>query len=118
MADETASEAGDSSASHALVFSAPGPLTQEALTKLQATYGLQLRSSSAAVSSQMSKVAEEGVVFFDKSNPGFDKTFDKTSPDGAGVDVINPADLHARLSVLENHVAQLKTAAPQAQTGG
>jgi hypothetical protein len=118
MADNTASGAGDTSASHSLVFSAPGPLTPEALTQLQAKFGLQLRSSSAAVSSQMSKVAEEGVVFFDKSNPGFDKTFDKTSPDLGGVDVINPADLHARLSVLENHVAQLKTAAPQAKTGG
>jgi hypothetical protein len=108
MADETTPAAADTSTAHALVFSSPGPLSQETLTHLQTNFGLQLKSSSAAVGAQLGKLGDVAVVFFDKSSPGFDKVFDKSSPD-SGMDVINPADLHARLSVLENHVAQIRT---------
>jgi hypothetical protein len=46
-----------------------------------------------------------------------DKVFDKTSPDISGIDVINPADLHGRVSVLENHVAQLRATGQQPAGG-
>jgi hypothetical protein len=93
-------------------------LSSDVLSQLQTNFGLQLKSSSPAVSSQLGTIGDVAVVFFDKSSPGFDKVFDKTSPDVGGIDVINPADLHARLSVLENHVAQLRTSPQQTQPGG
>jgi hypothetical protein len=116
MSDVTPSKPSDTSTPHALVFSSPGPLSQETLNHLQTNFGLQLKSSSAAVGQQLGRIGDVAVVFFDKSSPGFDKVFDKTSPDIGGIDVINPADLHARVSVLENHVAQLR--ATGGQPGG
>lgn len=117
MSDQTPSQAGDTGTPHALVFSSPGPLSQETLTHLQTNFGLQLKSSSPAVGRQIGKPADVAVVFFDKSSPGFDKVFDKTSPDISGIDVINPADLHRRVSVLENHVAQLRATGQQPAGG-
>src|SRR5476651_2076149 len=105
MADKAKPTSGDKSTPHALVFSSPGPLSPDVLTQLQTNFGLELKSSAAVVGAQLGKLGDAAVVFFDKSSPGFDKVFDKTSPSDAGIDVINPADLHARLSVLENHVA-------------
>jgi hypothetical protein len=109
MADQTTPAAGDKGTPHALVFSSPGPLSPDVLNQLKANFGLELKSSAAGVGAQLGKLGDVAVVFFDKSSPGFDKVFDKTSPSDVGIDVINPADLHARLSVLENHVAQLRT---------
>jgi hypothetical protein len=89
---------------HSLVFSSPTPVHSDTLKEIQDKYGLQLRSSSTAVNSQIKPGGDVAVVYFDKSSPGFDKVFDKTSPNQPGWDYIDPASLQSRLTQVEQNI--------------
>jgi hypothetical protein len=92
----------------ALVFSAPATaLTDAQIAELQSKYGvtLHLQSTANAVTAALGRLADDGVQLFDKTNPGYDRVYDKQ---GISADpmqqVINPVDLQTTIEGIASKI--------------
>jgi hypothetical protein len=96
-----------------VVFAAPANLDEATVQRLKDEFGLDLRvrASRAVIDNVLDRIGDVAVVYFDKSYPGFDKVFDKTSPGSEVMDVINPVDLRNRINDIESRIGRL--AGPQ-----
>jgi hypothetical protein len=96
-----------------VVFSAAANLDEATVQRLKDEFGLELkvRASRAVIDNVLNRIGDVAVVYFDKSYPGFDKVFDKTSPGSEVIDVINPVELHGRIRDIESRLGRL--AGPQ-----
>jgi hypothetical protein len=98
----------------ALVFSAPAAsLTDAQISELQNKYGvtLHLQSTANAVNSAIAKLADDGVQTFDKTQPGYDRVYDKqgSSFDNPMQQVINPVDLQSTIEGIASQVVSEQT---------
>ena len=82
-------------------------LTDAHLKELQSKFGLKLhvKSSADAVSKALGKLGEVAVQNFDRTNPGYERSFDRT---GDSViehgSVIDPVDLEHKVRTIATKV--------------
>jgi hypothetical protein len=82
-------------------------LTDAHLKELQSKFGLQLhvKSSADAVSKALGKLGEAAVQNFDRTNPGYERSFDRTGDSGLEQQaVIDPVDLEQKVRTIATKV--------------
>ena len=89
-----------------------GKLSDVQLNELQTKFGLQLHleARSDALSKVLGRIGDVMVQNFDRTNPGYDRVFDRTggAEERAG-NVINPVDLEDRIrGVADRILSELK----------
>jgi hypothetical protein len=82
-------------------------LTDAHLKELQDKFGLQLhvKSSADSVSKALGKLGEAAVQNFDRTNPGYERTFDRTGESGLEHQaVIDPVELENKVRTIATKV--------------
>jgi hypothetical protein len=102
-------EMSDKDKTETVVFSGDASaLTEAHINELQTKYGLQLkvRSTAGSVAKALGKIGDAAVQYFDRVNPGYERTFDRTGPADEASKVINPVELETHVrSVAEKVLA-------------
>lgn len=94
----------------AVVFSAdPGGLTDAQVKHLQDTFGLKMgaRSSVDAVNRALADLV--AAQDFDRTNPGYDRIFDRTAGTRGDASVINPVQLEDRIRSVADSIINERT---------
>lgn len=95
---------------HDVVFTgASANLSDAHIKELQDKFGLklQVKSNSDAVTRAIGKLGDAAVQNFDKTNPGYDRIFDRTGDSGLEHQaVIDPVELETKVRTIANKVLQ------------
>jgi hypothetical protein len=102
----------------AVVFSADASkLSDDQVKQLQDKFGLKLavRSRADAVTSALNKLANVAVQDFDRTNPGYERIFDRTAgKENIAQSVINPVDLETHVRNVAERIMKERPAQPPA----
>ena len=81
-------------------------LTESQLKELQNKFGLTLhvKSNAEAVNKALGKLGEVAVQNFDRTNPGYDRGFDRTGESGLEKMAIDPVELETKVKTIASKI--------------